>query len=236
MIEIIPRYLIFTDGKLEPGRLWEFCNELTCLRPGLFEARIRPEHLRDLQKEPGVVEIVMEPYLRDPVRVIEEISSGYELVNRDDPILRQKAQPFDIPYYESCDPLEAQEFWYQIGKLVQKMFSVMDANAGRGLAAPQIGVSKRLFVMRTENKTMVCIDPELIWCSEETETLEEGCLSFPGDRVVVARSQRIRVSYYTEDGKKKTHYLNGIAARCFLHEFQHLEGIVMHDLGVPKAG
>ena len=100
---------------------------------------------------------------------------------------------------------------------------------GVGLSANQIGISERVFIMvlnmETE-ETITCFNPRIIKRYDENVYFEEGCLSFPDEFINVERPDRIIVKYEDEDKKDHKIKLSGMAARVFLHEFDHLEGIV----------
>ena len=100
---------------------------------------------------------------------------------------------------------------------------------GVGLSANQIGISERVFIMvlnmETE-ETITCFNPRIIKRYEDDVWCEEGCLSFPDEIINVERPDRIIVKYEDEDKKDHKIKLSGMAARVFLHEFDHLEGIV----------
>ena len=100
---------------------------------------------------------------------------------------------------------------------------------GVGLSANQIGIGERVFVMilnmETE-ETITCFNPRIIKRYDDNVWCEEGCLSFPDKIINVQRPDRIVVKYEDEDKKDHKIKLSGMAARVFLHEFDHLEGIV----------
>ena len=100
---------------------------------------------------------------------------------------------------------------------------------GVGLSANQIGIGERVFIMvlnmETE-ETITCFNPRIIKRYDDNVWCEEGCLSFPDEIINVERPDRIVVKYEDEDGKDHKIKLSGMAARVFLHEFDHLEGIV----------
>ena len=100
---------------------------------------------------------------------------------------------------------------------------------GVGLSANQIGISERVFIMvlnmETE-ETITCFNPRIIKRYDENVYFEEGCLSFPDEIINVQRPDRIVIKYEDEDKKDHKIKLSGMAARVFLHEFDHLEGIV----------
>lgn len=118
--------------------------------------------------------------------------------------------------------------------LVADMLETMYAAPGRGLAAPQVGVSRRLFVMDTtwkdgERAPRVVVDPEIVDRSNETATCEEGCLSIPGVLVPVERPAEITMRWRDETGAVREERLTGFDAICAQHEFDHLEGRVTFD-------
>lgn len=103
-----------------------------------------------------------------------------------------------------------------------------------GLALPQVGISKRAFVMSWKDRTgknfgQIVINPEIIEQSEAQGILKEGCLSEPRVQKEVKRPMRIRVKYQTIDFDEKTRTFTGYQARVFMHEYDHLEGILLTD-------
>lgn len=98
-----------------------------------------------------------------------------------------------------------------------------------GLAANQVGYKKRVFVMNIDGQQYCCFNPSLISFDKDTETMVEGCLSFPKDRLSIARPISIVVKYYDYIGNETCKTLTGLAARCFQHELDHLNGITMHQ-------
>ena len=100
---------------------------------------------------------------------------------------------------------------------------------GVGLSANQIGISERVFIMMLNmetEETITCFNPRIIKRYDDNVMGEEGCLSFPDEFINVERPDRIIVKYEDEDKKDHKIKLSGMAARVFLHEFDHLEGIV----------
>ena len=143
-----------------------------------------------------------------------------KLIPDSDPILHRPAEPVNE---ENPDRVGTAE-------LISQMFEVMKANNGIGLAAPQVGVPIRLFVMQTRNKRLVCINSELLNESADENVMYEGCLSYPNVEIPVKRSIRIKVRYLDENFNRKSHYLNDLDARVWLHEHQHTQGITMIDV------
>ena len=100
---------------------------------------------------------------------------------------------------------------------------------GVGLSANQIGIGERVFIMMLNmetEETITCLNPRIIKRYDDNVWCEEGCLSFPDEIINVERPDRIVVKYEDEDKKDHKIKLSGMAARVFLHEFDHLEGIV----------
>ena len=100
---------------------------------------------------------------------------------------------------------------------------------GVGLSANQIGIDERVFIMMLNmetEETITCFNPRIIKRYEDDVWCEEGCLSFPDEIINIQRPNRIIVKYEDEDKKDHKIKLSGMAARVFLHEFDHLEGIV----------
>jgi peptide deformylase len=133
-----------------------------------------------------------------------------------DPVLRIKAEKIDEVNKINND-------------LIDNMFEIMYAEDGVGLAAPQVGISKRIAVVdiREDNK-IVLINPEII--AEEGKTImEEGCLSIPGETGDVIRSQKITVRSLDREGKVIEFEAEGYEARAIQHEMDHLDGVLFID-------
>lgn len=124
----------------------------------------------------------------------------------------------------------------EVRNLAADMLETMYGAPGRGLAAPQVGVLRRLFVMDVAWKEgapapVVAIDPEIEAASDETEDCEEACLSIPGQPRVVTRPAAVTMRWTGLDGARGEHRLQGAAARCALHELDHLDGVLILDRG-----
>jgi peptide deformylase len=127
-----------------------------------------------------------------------------------------------------------------VRKLAADMLETMYAAPGRGLAAPQVGVSLRLFVMDTTWKDgirspVVVINPDLLAMSDDRAVGPEGCLSIPGVTAHVGRASEIRISWTDLDGARNTASWVGFAAICAQHEYDHLDGILTLDRLSPEA-
>lgn len=126
-----------------------------------------------------------------------------------------------------------------VKELVANMYETLTAAEGCGLAAPQVGLSKRLFVVdgtELEEDYPECADfkqafinPEIIEESEETSTYSEGCLSLPGISENVVRPKTITIRYLDEDFKEHEETFTDFKARIVLHEYDHLEAHVFTD-------
>lgn len=141
------------------------------------------------------------------------------------PTLRKKAEPIT-------------EITDEIRKLAQDMIETMQVADGIGLAAPQINKSIRMIVIGLDLidddlEPMAFINPEILEFSEETEVMEEGCLSIPGIREDVVRPRGIKVKFQTLEGKTETWEVEGLLARVFMHEIDHLDGIMFTDRVSP---
>ena len=149
------------------------------------------------------------------------------------PLLRKEAT--DIP----TDYPDLQE-------LIQNMYETMQKADGVGLAAPQVGLSIRLFVIdlnalsddmpEYKGYLHAFINPRILEASEETELMEEGCLSVPGIHENVRRAKSVHVTYLDEQLQPHDEWIDGFAARVFQHEYDHLEGklFIDHISGLRK--
>lgn len=115
--------------------------------------------------------------------------------------------------------------------LVDAMFDTMEEADGVGLAAPQVGVSKRIFVIdtRKEGQRYTFINPELIETSIEVGSYEEGCLSIPGMYSDIVRPLEVTIQAQDVKGKPFTLHASELLARAILHELDHLNGILFID-------
>ncbi len=135
-----------------------------------------------------------------------------------DPILKKKAEPV-----QTIGPIEK--------KLIRDMIETMYTDDGVGLAAPQVGVSKRIFVASPHAKPgeeMVFINLEILE-SSGTQTGPEGCLSLPGVSGQVQRARKIKYKMMTEDGKWVEGEAADFLARVIQHELDHLDGKLLID-------
>ncbi len=139
-----------------------------------------------------------------------------QIVTYPDPVLRETAEP--------------------VGQIDQKILDLLDQmqesmyeDEGVGLAAPQVGVSKRIIVVDGGEGLVNLINPEIISSNDETEGVEEGCLSLPGIRVTVSRPTEVTVTGMNEKGEPVRYEASDLMARIFQHEIDHLNGTLIID-------
>jgi peptide deformylase len=144
------------------------------------------------------------------------------LLEENNLLLRQVCEPWD--FTTDGDPAE----------LIKQMTKVMFENNGIGLAAPQCGIMKRLFIMGNQQKLFACINPEILE-GEGSIMDQEGCLSFPDLWLKVKRNDKIKVRYYNAQGEEVIKEFTGIISRVFQHERDHLDGICF-DTRTAKLG
>ena len=143
-----------------------------------------------------------------------------------DPVLKKKASAIDKNYPDLED-------------LITNMFETMYASNGVGLAAPQVGLSIRLFIVdghpfEEEEKDIgdfkeVFINPQMLDEHGAEWKFNEGCLSIPGVREDVSRNEEIVLEYYDSNWKKHKRTFNGLRARIIQHEYDHIEGVLFTD-------
>lgn len=141
-----------------------------------------------------------------------------EIITVDSPrasVLRRRAQPVRVVTRE-------------VQALIDQMFHTMRDAHGLGLAAPQVGMSRRLFVARLEDRQIVLVDPEVLH-QEGEEIATEACLSIPGLLGDVPRAQRVTVRGRNRRNRFVTIEATGLLARILLHEIDHLDGILFTD-------
>jgi peptide deformylase len=122
-----------------------------------------------------------------------------------------------------------------LAKLIKRLKMTMKLHNGIGLSANQCGVFERVFVIGTEHFQIACINPEIIETSETTKKENEGCLSFPGLSVKVDRPEWIMARYINEEGKQVEVRMEGLTAKCYQHELDHMNGIKFTDHVGPVA-
>lgn len=136
-------------------------------------------------------------------------------------ILRKKAEPV-LP----------EEINDELRSFINEMFDSMIQANGVGLAGPQAGISKRLFVVIADDDIRrVFINPQIISTSSNMTDYEEGCLSIPGVYEVIKRPEKVTVQAFNEKGKPFTLEADGLLARVIQHENDHLDGFLFIDRG-----
>ena len=138
-----------------------------------------------------------------------------------DPVLRKKAKPV-----ERVDA--------ELRRLVDDMLATMYEAPGIGLAAPQVGVLRRLIVMdptkdEAPKSPILMVNPDILERSEEMRVHDEGCLSIPDFTAEIERPAKTRVSYIDLQGKKQEAKLEGIWSTLVQHEIDHLNGVLFID-------
>ncbi len=141
-----------------------------------------------------------------------------DIFDMDDEVLRSQTESVD-------------EFDDALKILVDAMFETLEEAEGVGLAAPQVGISKKIFVVNTRKKgeRYALINPEIIETSVELVPYEEGCLSIPGFYRDVMRPARVKVQAQDVSGKFFTLDADGLLARVIQHENDHLNGVLFID-------
>lgn len=138
------------------------------------------------------------------------------IVTLEDPILRKtsrKVEKFDKRLWDLLDDMKD---------------TLYNAN-GAGLAAVQVGILRRVVVIDVGDGYIELVNPEITECSEETQEETEGCLSIPGEYGITVRPQWVKVKAQNREGKWVVYKGEGLKARCFCHELDHLDGILYID-------
>ena len=140
-----------------------------------------------------------------------------KLVAENDPVLRTPCKEVTT---ENIRDIQA---------IIKQMQETRKAHKAVGLAANQVGIPLRIFVMGNEFCEFVCINPEIIGQSDSRIIETEGCLSFPGLLLKVSRAAEIRVRYRDADFKEVECSFGGLFSKCFQHELDHLNGVTFTD-------
>ncbi|MBQ3386232.1 MAG: peptide deformylase [Eggerthellaceae bacterium] len=149
-----------------------------------------------------------------------------KIVISPDPVLNQVAEP--------CTPGDK-----KLVRLAKEMAKAMYAAGGVGLAAPQLGVSKRIIVVDCETDTygkdpIVLVNPVIEEAWGDPVTAGEGCLSCPGVNIPITRHPWVRVSYFDLDGEEWEIESDGLLGRCLQHEIDHLNGVTLFESVAPE--
>ena len=119
--------------------------------------------------------------------------------------------------------------------ILDRMMKVMEKANGIGLAANQIGIDKRFFVLDVEGRKLKIINPEILEFGDELIEFEEGCLSIPGVYRNVTRPEKIKVKSMDENNEVHEELLEGLISRAFQHELDHLDGVLFIDKISPLS-
>jgi len=136
-----------------------------------------------------------------------------------DPVLRRKSR-------------EVKDINGDIQKLIDSMAKLMYKNKGVGLAAPQVGILKRVVIADVGDGLVSLVNPKILW-RQGKDVMSEGCLSIPGINLEIKRSQEVIVEGLNKEGEKVQLGAVGLLARVLQHEIDHLDGILIVDR-VPK--
>ena len=144
------------------------------------------------------------------------------IVEYPNPILRKKA-------------IVIKEITDEVKRLAKDMKEIIMEKDGIGLAAPQVGASKRLIAVFLKDKPEVFLNPKILRKSRKTNIIEEGCLSFPGLFLKIKRAKDIDLEYLNLNGERIKMKVEGLLARVFQHEIDHLDGILFIDrISLPQ--
>ena len=139
-----------------------------------------------------------------------------KVITEEDELLRKISKPVTV-------------FDENLSSLIDDMFQTMKKYEGAGLAAVQVGVLKRLFVMKAGKEPYECINPEILKQEGVNNIKIEGCLSIPGKCGLVERPAKVWVKFQDRTGKVINKKFTGFEAKCFCHESDHLDGILYAD-------
>lgn len=146
--------------------------------------------------------------------------------------IRNIIQVGDETLRKKC--FEVTDFGPKTQQLIDDMKDTLFKADGAGLAAPQVGVLRRIFIVYAENKYYECINPVIVKQSGK-QSGEEGCLSIKGQYGVVERPMKVTVKALDRFGKPFTVKAEGFTARAFCHEYDHLDGILYTDKAISVS-
>ena len=155
--------------------------------------------------------------------LIQEVKT-FALVPENHPALHEVLPEFDF----SNPPISPNEF-------ASTLVETCKLNKGIGLSANQCGFKHRVFVMGAGDEYVAFFNPKLVSMSDEMALMDEGCLSYPLLSLKISRPKEIMVEYQDFNGEIRNTKLTGISARCFLHELDHMNGIVYTSRVKPLA-
>jgi peptide deformylase len=155
----------------------------------------------------------------------EEVINPLSLFNEDYPMLLQKIPEYDVTRLPN--PV--------LGKLIKRLKMTMKLHGGIGLSANQCGVFERVFVIGANDAVWACINPKIINASPDLIRDKEGCLSFPGLTLNVERHSWVEAEFINEECKVVQMRFEGLTARCYQHELDHMNGIRFTNHVKPLA-
>lgn len=155
----------------------------------------------------------------------EEVVEPLSLFDENHPMLLQKIPEYDVTRLPN--PV--------LGKLIKRLKMTMKLHGGIGLSANQCGVFERVFVLGANDAIWACINPKIINASPDLIREKEGCLSFPGLALGVERHSWVEAEFINEECKVVQMRFEGLTARCFQHELDHMNGIKFTSRVKPLA-
>ena len=159
------------------------------------------------------------------VKEKEEIVEPLPLFDESHPMLLQRIPEYDVSRLPN--PV--------LGKLIKRLKMTMKLHGGIGLSANQCGIFERVFVLGANDAIWACINPKIINASPDLIRDKEGCLSFPGLALGVERHSWVEAEFINEECKVVQMRFEGLTARCFQHELDHMNGIKFTSKVKPLA-
>lgn len=159
------------------------------------------------------------------VKEKEEVVEPLSLFDESHPMLLQRIPEYDVTRLPN--PV--------LGKLIKRLKMTMKLHGGIGLSANQCGVFERVFVLGANDAIWACINPKIINASPDLIRDKEGCLSFPGLALGVERHSWVEAEFINEECKVVQMRFEGLTARCFQHELDHMNGIKFTSKVKPLA-
>ena len=159
------------------------------------------------------------------VKEKEEIVEPLPLFDESHPMLLQRIPEYDVTRLPN--PV--------LGKLIKRLKMTMKLHGGIGLSANQCGIFERVFVLGANDAIWACINPKIINASPDLIRDKEGCLSFPGLALGVERHSWVEAEFINEECKVVQMRFEGLTARCFQHELDHMNGIKFTSKVKPLA-
>jgi len=159
------------------------------------------------------------------VKEKEEVIEPLSLFDDNHPMLLQKIPEYDVTRLPN--PI--------LGKLIKRLKMTMKLHGGIGLSANQCGIFERVFVLGANDAIWACINPKIINASPDLIREKEGCLSFPGLALGVERHSWVEAEFINEECRVVQMRFEGLTARCFQHELDHMNGIKFTSRVKPLA-